>query len=100
MNAKETLAEAVALAPSDAKLFYNLALSYGRLGDYNKAIQTLEKTIEMKPNYKEARYALALFLMDEKEFLKAEEQLEYIVIHIDPNDELVKKAVEEINQLQ
>lgn len=62
--ALETLIKAIELAPTDAKLWYNLGVLYTKIGQNEKAIETLEKTVEMKENYQEARYALAL-LYDE-----------------------------------
>jgi len=56
----------------------------------------LEKSVELKPNYKEARFALGLTQMDVKNFDKAIENFIYILEYIDPNDELTKKYLTEI----
>ncbi len=96
LNARDTLLVTVKQAPTDAKLFYNLGLTYARIGDVPSALQTLEKTIELKPNYKEARFAYALVLIDKKENQKAKEQLQYILEKIDPNDALTKQQLEEL----
>lgn len=95
-DARDTLLSTVKQAPTDAKLFYNLGLTYARIGDIPSALQTLEKTIELKPNYKEARFAYALILIDKKENQKAKEQLQYILEKIDPNDALTKQQLEEL----
>jgi len=94
--ARKTLEEAVSLAPTDAKLFYNLSLSYLRTGDTEKALQILQKTIKMKPDYKNAYYALGLIYIDEKKYGLAREQFEYILEHLDPNDQDV---IRELNEL-
>ncbi|MFI5240922.1 MAG: hypothetical protein ACHQUA_00645, partial [Microgenomates group bacterium] len=65
-------------------------------GENELAISTIEKTIELKPNYKEARLAYALLLMDKNEKVRAREQLEYILTKIDPSDPTVKQALEEL----
>lgn len=96
INAKNTLVEAVKLAPTDAKLFYNLALTCARTGEGDKAIELLAKTVEMKENYRNARFALALLLIDAGETDKAKEQLEYILEKISPEDKLVKKELEKL----
>lgn len=96
VRARETLLEAVRLAPTEAKLHYNLALVYVRTGEPQKAIELLEKTIEMKANYRNARFAYALLLIDEGEIQKAKEELEYILQNINPKDALVKQELEEI----
>lgn len=90
------LTDAIKLAPTDAKLYYNLALVYARTGDTEMALTTLQKTIELKSNYKEARLAYAILLNEKKETAKAKEQLEYILTKIDPNDALTKQTLESI----
>lgn len=49
------------LAPTDAKILYNMALIYGQKGDTKKALEILSETIKLKPNYLDAYYAQALF---------------------------------------
>lgn len=49
------------LAPTDAKISYNLAMLYGQTGNLREAVKILEKTIELKPSYIEAYSALGLF---------------------------------------
>lgn len=95
-NAKETLIDAINLAPTDAKLFYNLGLVYARLGDQNKALETLQKTVGLKPNYKDARLAYAFLLADGKQIAEAKEQLIYILKNIDPTDPLTTKTLESL----
>ena len=96
-NAKETLVEAIKLAPTDAKLYYNLALTHIRLGEIDEAMAVLEETIAMKSNYRNARLARALLLADKGEVEKAQEELLYILEKIDPEDELVRLQLEEIS---
>ncbi len=59
--ALEAIKKAHALAPTDAKIAYNLGVLYGQNKKTDEAIQMLEKTIQLKPNYQEAYYALGLF---------------------------------------
>lgn len=56
--ARDVLIEAIKQAPTDAKIYYNLGLIYARLGQIQLAVDTLEKTIELKPNYSDAQTAL------------------------------------------
>lgn len=91
-----TLIDAIKLAPTDAKLYYNLALVYARTGETDESLSTLQKTIELKANYKEARLAYAILLNEKKETAMAREQLEYILTKIDPNDALTKQTLESI----
>lgn len=97
--ARDTLLAATELAPTDAKLFYNLALSYLRTGEYQKSIEKFEQTIEMKRNYRDAWFALALVHIDEGEIEKARSELEYILTNIGPDDPLAGKELNELNSL-
>lgn len=94
--ARDTLTTAITFAPTDAKLYYNLGLTEVRTGQTDEAAKTFEKTIELKANYKEARLAYAILLIDKKEYQKARDQLTYILTKIDPNDTLTKQTLQEI----
>jgi len=96
VGAKETLVEAVKLAPTDAKLFYNLGLTLARLGEIDEAIDIMEKTIEMKADYRDARFARALLLIDVGQNKEAISELSYILEKINPEDELVRLQLEEL----
>ena len=96
MNAQKLLYEAIELAPTDAKLHYNLALIYARTGNGEKAKEILSETIEMKDNYRNARLALALILKEENKLEEARYQLEYILKNIDPDDKLSEQELEKL----
>jgi len=96
LPAVSVLEEAIKMAPTDAKLFYNLALAYVRIGQEDKAVSIMQKTIDLKPNYKEARLAYAFFLIEKKEYQQARDQMNYILEKIDPADSLTKQTLEEI----
>lgn len=49
------------LAPTDPKILYNTALLHARIGDIDTAIETLHKTLELKPNYTDALFASAVY---------------------------------------
>ncbi|MBI3443646.1 tetratricopeptide repeat protein, partial [Candidatus Woesebacteria bacterium] len=97
-EARDTLLGAVKKAPTDAKLFYNLGLTYARIGDVEAAMQTLKKAIELKANYRDARLAYALILIDKKKIPEAREQLKYILEKINPNDAVARQQLEEIGR--
>jgi len=96
LDARDVLVAAVTQAPTDAKLFYNLGLIYSRLGQNDLALQTLGKTVELKANYKDARLAYAILLIDAKRSPEAVTQLEYILTRIDPSDSVTKQYLESI----
>lgn len=60
-QALTAIEKASILAPTDAKVWYNLGLLYDQTGNLDKAIATEKRTIVLKADYKEAYYALALF---------------------------------------
>jgi tetratricopeptide (TPR) repeat protein len=95
VDAINTIQEALKIAPTDAKFLYNLGLTYYRIGENDRAIEILEKTVELKKNYKDARLALALLLIEKGEKQKARENLEYILKFIEPNDPLTTQALED-----
>ena len=95
LAAKDALESAIALAPTEAKLLYNLGLTEARIGNTEAAIQILEKTIEMKSDYRNARFALAILLAEEGNREEAIAQLEYILEFINPEDTLVSQQLEE-----
>jgi O-antigen ligase/thioredoxin-like negative regulator of GroEL len=96
-SAIKTLTEAVELAPSDAKIHYNLAIAYLKTGEVDKAIRILKKTIDLKSNYKDARFALAVIQDSLGNYEEAATQLEYILNYIDPDDEQV---ILKLNQIR
>jgi len=97
LSAKKVWEETVKLAPTDAKILFNLSLSYLRLDDYPNAVKVMEKVIELKPDYRNARYTLALMYIDTNEKEKAKKELNYILEVINPNDSEAKKELEELN---
>lgn len=95
-EASRVFAEAAILAPTDAKIHYNLGLSLARLGKTEEAISVLNKTVELKSDYRDARFALALLLLEQGKAQDAKRQLRYILENINPVDPLVEQQLEEI----
>lgn len=87
--ALQALEKANFLAPTDAKIAYNLGVLYGQTNNLQKGMEVLEKTIILKPDYRDAYYALGLFYREQA---------------IDKNGKikdptLQKKAVETMNNI-
>ena len=95
-EAKNTMLLEAKYSPTDAKLFYNLGLSYARIGQISDAISTLEKTIELKDNYRDARFALALMYKNEGRFEESIRELNYIIENISPDDALAEQELHEL----
>ena len=93
---KTALYAAQKLAPTDPKITYNLGVIEYKLGDKEQAINWLEKTIAMKPNYEIARLWLAKFYQAKEQNQKAQEQLEYLLKYINPENQEAKEMLKEI----
>lgn len=96
-QALEAIKYARTLAPTDAKLAYNEGLLYGQKENLVAATKALLESIDLKPNYREPRYALAVYLSqrakEEKDIAKkeqllneAKDNLNYILKNITPGD--------------
>lgn len=93
------------LAPTDAKISYNKALLYNQKGEKGKAIEALEKTIKLKPNYIEAYSTLALYYQEasvknpDKSIelrKKAQETAEFVIKNLDPENLQAKEVLEKL----
>ena len=93
-EALEAIKMASELAPTDAKVFYNLAIIYGRVEENEKAIETLKETIKLKPDYRDAHYALALYLKTAGKDEEAVKELKYILEKISPDDQEAKEMLQ------
>jgi len=102
--AKDAIEKAYELAPTDANIIYNYAVISGQMGDDKKAVELLEKTIKLKPDYYDAYYALGIFyeqlatneqgqITDRNYHNKAIEQMKLILNKVAPNDEKAKEAL-------
>ncbi len=101
-QALQAIQKASVLAPTDAKVWYNLGLLYSQTGDVQNAILAMKKTIAMKADYRDAYYALALFyreealggdanskvVKDESAEKNAVEEMHFILTNFDPNNSL------------
>lgn len=81
-----SLDHAAALSPKDPKIFYNLAILYGRIPDNDKAVEMLKKAILLKPNYRDPYYALYVFYTEMKKPDLAREVLSTYLTTVDSND--------------
>ncbi len=103
-QALEAMQKSSQLAPTDAKIAYNLGVLYGQTGDLQKGIATLQNTIYLKPDYRDAYYALAVTyheaaidknkkVTDSALEQKAIDTMNYILNHFDPNDKDVHQKL-------
>lgn len=94
--AKQTLIRAEQLAPTDAKIIYNLGLIYYQTNETQKAIETMQKAVNLKPNYRDARIALANLYTITEQFEKAKEEYQYVLEKINPEDILAKTELQKL----
>lgn len=95
-SAVNEINNAIAIAPTDAKLYYNLGLAYVKLGDNDKALKIFDETIEMKSNYANARFAKGLVSIDVGDPDTAKYEFEYILKEISPDHKAVKRELDEL----
>ncbi|PIS15352.1 hypothetical protein COT63_00485 [Candidatus Shapirobacteria bacterium CG09_land_8_20_14_0_10_38_17] len=90
---KTALYAAQKLAPTDPKITYNLGVIEYKLDNQEQATNWLEKTIAMKPDYEIARLWLAKFYQAKEQNQKAQEQLEYLLKYINPDNQEAKEML-------
>lgn len=100
--ALEAVKRAQVLAPTDANISFNLAVLYGQNGLVDETIATLENTVKLKPDYRDAYYALGVFYHQKAtdsatqsaQFnKKAEDSINYILTKINPKDTQAQEAL-------
>lgn len=100
--ALEAIKRAQVLAPTDANISFNLAVLYGQSGLIDETIATLENTIKLKPDYRDAYYSLGAFYhqkaidsaTESAQFnKKARDSMNYILTKINPKDTKVQEAL-------
>lgn len=95
----QMLDKAITLAPTDPKLYYNKALILGQNGQVEQGLASLQKAIQLKPNYLDARMALAQFYTNQKQYDQAIDQYN-LVLKLTPGDAEVLKKIKELEELK
>ncbi len=110
IQALDAVKRAQLLAPNDASINFNLGVIEGQNGDIDGAIRDLERTTQMKSDYRDARYALGLFyfqkaldkdgktVIDKNYLAKAKEQMEYILTYISSADTQTQQALQSLEK--
>ncbi len=104
-KALDAIRQTSILAPTDASVLYNLGVLYGQNNDSKKAVEVLEKTVEYKPDYKDAHFALGLFyhdlsindkgkVIDTSYHQKSIDRMRYILKNLSPNDTGAKESLD------
>ena len=85
------------IAPTEPRVRYNQALILNQMEKREEAIELLKETVELKPDYRSARFALALLYKENKQIEEAKEQLQFILEKINPEDEATQKELQLLN---
>ena len=91
--AEQALRKAITLSPTDAKLYYNLALVLEIIDKKDEALSTMEYAVSIKENYLQARNELARMYFLKGDLEKAKTQYSYSLQNIAPEDELIKEKL-------
>lgn len=97
---KEAISEFENLAreyPFNAEICFHLGRLYYNNDETEKAIEQFQRAVQLFPNYSNAHFSLALSFERKGEFQKALEELK-IVEDLNPENEIVKKKIEEIKK--
>jgi superkiller protein 3 len=86
------LKKAIELNPEFSEAYYNLGISYERLGKHKDAIKILRKTIELSPDDPNAYYALGYAYYQKKKYKKAIDAFEHTV-SLQPNNAFAFKKL-------
>ena len=92
-EAEEVLLSAISLAPTDAKLYYYLAIVKNSLGENEAAIKILKNTIEIKANYAEAVLKLAEIYEETVNYQEALNHYQIYLHNFDSQNEEIKAKI-------
>lgn len=103
-QALDAIEKAQVLAPNDAKISYNYAVLSGQIDGPQKGVEILENTVKLKPDYRDAYFALGLYyhelavdnngnLVDPPMQQKAINAYQYILKNLDPGDKQAKEGL-------
>lgn len=91
----EILDKIIKLAPTDAKAYLTVAQFLESANFTNESIPFYKKALELKPNYDDASYALALINLENKNYSEAKKYLE-ITIKIAPKNLQAKEYLDQL----
>ncbi len=97
-RALDAIQKAELIAPQDANILYNLGILYGQNNNIQKGIEALEKTVALKPDYRDAHFALGLYYHADSQDAKAVGQMQYILLHINPQDAGALESIADWNK--
>ncbi len=91
----QVINNAIALSPTDPKLYHNKGIILGQFNQLNEAIKSVKIAVNLKPNYRDARLSLADLYIKNNQKELAQEELDTVLKQI-PGDPDALKLQEEI----
>ncbi len=98
-QALAAMEKAHSLAPTDAKIVYNLGVLYGQNNKLEQGIEIFQEAVKLRPTYKEAYFAMGLFyhelgtkdgkVVDSANEQKAVDMMHYVLQNFSPNDKQI-----------
>jgi len=95
-EAKGALMEAKRLAPTDAKILYNLGLLEEQDKNFVRAIYLWQEALQLKPDYTRVYLKLAETYLKIGEKEKAQEKLNFVLENINPKNLEAKEMLENL----
>lgn len=92
----QTLLPLLEYAPTDPSIYYRIGLNLATDGHEEEGIAFIQQAVELKPDYKRARMALAYIYQQQEKYDEARVQLQYILDHISPDDTTVKEMLQDL----
>ncbi|PWU23231.1 hypothetical protein C5B42_03645 [Candidatus Cerribacteria bacterium 'Amazon FNV 2010 28 9'] len=92
-QAREATHTAIDLSPTDPKLVYFDALLADQAKDEQTYVADLQRAIDLKENYEDARYALGSYELKHEQPQQAADQFSYMLKNINPNNLLAQQGL-------
>lgn len=87
--------QAISFSPTDPVINLELGGLYYRLGQYPQAVQQLEKTVQLKPDWANAYYNLANAYRQNKQFQQAYDAYQQTLVLLPSGDDYSKVKLEQ-----
>lgn len=78
-KANEIFKDLAVKTPESAEVFYNLGVSEFRLGNFENAVNALQESLKLKPNYPQANLFLGFSFENSERFSAAIEQFDKVI---------------------
>ena len=92
--------QAMSIDPNNARLRLELGGIYFSIKDYDSAQKLYEQAVNLKSNWANAHYNLAVVLKTKKDYAKALSEMRIVVQLLDPNSKDYQQAQNELKDLE